>query len=546
MLHRSLVIFILLFTVCSTVMGQITCQGMVSSSEVNTALPFVNIGIKGKNVGAISQSDGKFSIVIPLSYENDTLTFSMVGYEELSLPIKRIHQEKLQVFRLIQKTTMMNTVSISTGKLVERSFGIKKSRTLIHLLDGSMNQNDIFEIAQLIKSDTGLSKITSVNLFINQPRKDSGTFRINFYALENNLPGERLFEKSIVQTKKIQEGWMKFDLNEYGVYLKGEFVVALEFIPSGKRNVPIYYELKLGGSSKSFVRTSSQGDWSVPPHHYRLYITALVADDHRNKKVEDVEEQETTPDTVLYSKSVKDSFSIFIHVPGNYNKRKFRNFPVVYLLDANVYFDQISTMIHESETDAIVVSIGYRDFIEMDSLRNRDYTFPPVLNQVGFTASGGADSFLKFIKEELMPYINVAYAVDTSNQTLMGHSLGGYFVLYTLLESFRNNNCGFRNYIAASPSLDYADKYLLNQFQDLTVHVVGQKKLLVTFGGKEDGEDGGSETIGMDNFKILTGCLSGKEDSGLTITDVVFPTFRHMDTAIPTFGKAMLEMVRRE
>lgn len=73
--------------------------------------------------------------------------------------------------------------------------------------------------------------------------------------------------------------------------------------------------------------------------------------------------------------------------------------------------------------------------------------------------------------------------------------------------------------------MDYADKYLLNQFQDLTVHAVGQKKLLVTFGGKEDGEDGGSETIGMDNFKILAGCLSGKKDSGLTITDVVFPSF---------------------
>lgn len=79
-------------------------------------------------------------------------TFSMVGYEELNLPIKRIQQEELRVFRLSEKPSLMNEVSVSVGRLVEKSFGIRNNRALIHLLDGSTKRDDIFEIAQFSRS----------------------------------------------------------------------------------------------------------------------------------------------------------------------------------------------------------------------------------------------------------------------------------------------------------------------------------------------------------------------------------------------------------
>lgn len=59
--------------------AQVTVSGVVTASGGQSALPFVNIGIKGKNIGTMSQPEGMFSLVIPASHENDTLTFSMVG-----------------------------------------------------------------------------------------------------------------------------------------------------------------------------------------------------------------------------------------------------------------------------------------------------------------------------------------------------------------------------------------------------------------------------------------------------------------------------------
>lgn len=540
MMHKFLFSILFICGICFSSIAQTTLTGVVVDSDNQAVLPFVNIGIKKKNIGTSSLLDGTFTIKIPSQNENDTLTFSMVGYSELNLSIKNIVSTNQKTFQLKIKTTALNSVVVTASKLVEQKFGIKNNGAILHFTDGSTNQNDIFEIAQLIKLDTTLSKITSVNLLISEPRNDSGTFRINFYGYDGSRPTEKIIEKSIVQTKQIQEGWLKFDLTKYKVYLKGSFVVAIEFIPTKKKNYPIYYEIKLGGSSKSFVRTSSQGEWSVPPHHYRLFVTALVADKKNKFHQEDSEERESIPATTLFSESVKDSFSVFISLPKDYAKKNNQIFPVIYLLDANVYFEIVADAIKENNSNAILVGIGYKDFMKMDSLRNRDYTFPKALSQDSFPISGDADKFLSFMRNELLPYIDKTYRTDTSNRTLLGHSLGGYFTLYALEQAMLNKNNSFKNYVAASPSLEYCKNYLIKQFQNISGNDnTNQQTLFLTFGAREDSEDGGIGTEGIDNFNTFINLLSNNRFKNIKLKSEVYPTFGHMETAVPTFTKSL-------
>ncbi|MBX7108697.1 MAG: carboxypeptidase-like regulatory domain-containing protein [Chitinophagales bacterium] len=540
MTHRFLFTLIFIFGICVSSIAQITLTGVVIDSTNQIVLPFVNIGIKEKNIGTSSMADGTFSIIIPTKNENDTLTFSMVGYSELNVAIKNIVTTNQKTFQLKLKKAEIKSVIVTASKLVEQKFGIINDGAIIHFTDGSTNQNDIFEIAQLIKLDTAISRITSVNLHINESRSDSGVFRINFYGYNGNRPTERIIEKCIIETKQINEGWLKFDLTKYKVYLKGSFVVALEFIPIQKKNKPIYYEIKLGGSSKSFVRTSSQGEWNVPPHHYRLFITALVADEKNKNKHQGSEEEESIPTTTLFSDFVKDSFSIFISLPKDYIKKKNSNFPVTYLLDANVYFDIVSDAIRENKVNTILVGIGYKDFMLMDSLRNRDYTFPKALSQDSFTISGSADKFLSFIKCELLPYIDKAYRTDTSNRTLMGHSLGGFFTLYALKQMMFDKNRTFKNYVAASPTLDYCNNYLIKQFQNISYNDnLKLQNLFLTYGAREGSEDGGNETEGVDNFNSFVTLLASNRLKNIKVKSEVYPTFGHMETAVPTFTKSL-------
>ena len=65
-------------------------SGLVLDKKNNEPLAFVNIGIINRNIGTISYENGSFELAIPVQHANDELTFSMVGYKVLTIPINDI------------------------------------------------------------------------------------------------------------------------------------------------------------------------------------------------------------------------------------------------------------------------------------------------------------------------------------------------------------------------------------------------------------------------------------------------------------------------
>jgi len=516
-------------------LSQASITGYVVDASNGEPLAYVNIGIKEKDVGTSSLKNGFFSINIPPEYRNDTLTFSMVGYHEINTFVGQLDSQKNTSIQLVEKTTNLKELVISAEKLVEKKYGIKK-RGIIHFTDGMFKKDDSFEIGQVIKLGNKTSQITSINLHINSSRPDSGNFRINFYRfdVEDNLPKERIVEKNIFQRHSIREGWLTFDLKEYNILLKGDVLISVEFIPEHREDIQqILYEVKIGGSSKSFYRKSSLGSWNAPPHHYCLYATAMVDKD----APEDLEEDESVPAFTLKSDMSGEPYSVFVRLPKDYNHTG-KNYPVVYHVDGNVYFDPISSSLNrlikkkKVASDAIVVGIGYENAYVMDSLRDRDYTYPKAIPADSFPVSGGAEGFYRFIRMELMPHIEMTYRVDTTSRTLMGHSLGGYFVLYALLKE-TNDNSVFNNFVAASPSISYYDYYIPKQFRDLRYQGkdVRKPKLYLTIGELEIDED---PTDGFKNFDRI---LSAQNFIQLKFQ--IYKNLEHMGTAVPSFEDGM-------
>jgi CarboxypepD_reg-like domain len=69
-------------------------NGRVYNKKTNEPIPFVNIYIKNKNIGTISNNDGNFIFKVPLENADDSVYFSSIGYVTLA---KRING--LQVFQ---------------------------------------------------------------------------------------------------------------------------------------------------------------------------------------------------------------------------------------------------------------------------------------------------------------------------------------------------------------------------------------------------------------------------------------------------------------
>ncbi len=250
----------------------------------------------------------------------------------------------------------------------------------------------------------------------------------------------------------------------------------------------------------------------------------------------------------LYSKNVLDSFSIFVNLPNDYNPKQKEKYPVVYLLDANLYFDILAATINKySEVGlappVILVGIGYKDFPTMDSLRNRDDTYPTAIPEYQMTVSGGADKFLSFINNELIPQIDKEYKTDTSKRVLMGHSLGGYFTVYTILQDLLGKSNSFNSYIAASPSIHYNKYYLLSQLKEIATQKNRRKKIntYITFGGQEDAESKTDSSIVKikDLTNQLSNLFSVKQSGYIIYKSDIFSNLDHMDTQIPTFIKGL-------
>ncbi|MEP2935774.1 MAG: alpha/beta hydrolase-fold protein [Gilvibacter sp.] len=161
----------------------------------------------------------------------------------------------------------------------------------------------------------------------------------------------------------------------------------------------------------------------------------------------------------LYSNILQEQREIWIHLPEDFDNSK--QYPVIYVLDASQHFYVITGMLKQlipwQIPNSILVGITNTD-------RTRDFTPTNVPFQRGHKSetSGGASNFLKFIDEELKPFINNKYPTENNN-TIIGHSTGGLFVLY----SFLHHENSFDNYLAIDPSLWWDKENLVNETQGL-------------------------------------------------------------------------------
>ncbi len=245
-----------------------------------------------------------------------------------------------------------------------------------------------------------------------------------------------------------------------------------------------------------------------------------------------------------YSASVNDSFYIDVQLPKEYEANPHKKYSTLVFIDGNFYFPMMSGILHQYEKAGllepfIVVGIGYKSFQEMDSLRTRDYLFPAALPSDELNASGGGEHFYNYITKELLPKIDSDFRTEPTDRTLLGHSFGGYFVVYSMLQQSKDQSSVFKNFISASPSLWYNDFYLTKQTDQLLANhkSIG---LYLSAGELED------STWQVNPVKRLASELQKKKKEELNLKIRIFNHLDHMDVPLVTFTKGLQELRERK
>ena len=155
----------------------------------------------------------------------------------------------------------------------------------------------------------------------------------------------------------------------------------------------------------------------------------------------------------IYSEVLGEERPVMIYTPPGYELNN-GDYPVMYLLDGD------SHLLHTA---------GITDFLSRNGLmpqmvivgipnteRTRDLTPAQTTPNERFPTAGGADNFMAFIGDELMPFIEEKFRV-APYKILVGHSFGGLFSVHTLLTRPEL----FDAHIAISPSLWWDQKGLV-------------------------------------------------------------------------------------
>lgn len=164
----------------------------------------------------------------------------------------------------------------------------------------------------------------------------------------------------------------------------------------------------------------------------------------------------------LYSKTLKETRKIYVQLPADYKPDENIKYPVVFVLDGEVFLPTVNDVqnYYSGGFTPEMVIVG----ISNDKNRMRDLTTSKVTEMYGSPfkqENGEAVNFSKFIETELIPFVENKYPV-TNFRTLIGHSYGGLFALYSLVHHPEL----FSNYLAIDPSLDWDNQQLIKEAKD--------------------------------------------------------------------------------
>jgi uncharacterized protein len=240
---------------------------------------------------------------------------------------------------------------------------------------------------------------------------------------------------------------------------------------------------------------------------------------------------------VVTSRTSGRAYQISVALPDGYSPRH-SPYPVLYASDANAEFGTVVETARllafgRAIPGVVVVGVGYPNPGQGFRASNVSRTFdltptadPDWIRTEGPAGmpqpvpapdrSGGAPQFLAFLRTQLVPLIERRYNVSHEDRAFAGHSLGGLFGTYALLEG----GGLFHRFVIMSPSL-WWDHYAVLKLED--AYAASGKpmaaRVFFSTGALEDGTGGHPMTSDARSFADK---LAGRSYRDLELKSQVF------------------------
>ncbi len=262
---RLFILLILSFSLITSVSAQTMLRGKVVDDKNGSAIPYVNIGLVGKNTGTVSNDNGTFDLRVSERDAEAEIRVSILGYQSQSFTVRQL-QAKLEensVLGLQAQSYNLDEIVVVPKFTKTKRLGNRAVST--PLKDGFAGDKLGREggIVVELKERFRPAVVTNFSTYIVKNTYDEMTFRLNFYTVKNGLPDKPLPRESIIITSKIKKGVLSVDLEEYGIVVEDDFAVTLEWIKDFGDYGSLLFAMRLFTGPTCVYRYTSQAGWDA-------------------------------------------------------------------------------------------------------------------------------------------------------------------------------------------------------------------------------------------------------------------------------------------
>lgn len=218
----SVCIITLFYTSASFSQG--TVEGRILSSQDDSPVPYVNIGIVDYMIGTVSDASGHFDL--PYRSETDSVIFSAIGFTSQKVSIRDLYQTS--VVRLAPRTYSMEEIIVEErglGEIKEIGYNITGRRQSIGFGSTMLGT----EIGAHIRIDNE-TVVEKAFFIFNRSRGDQLLFRVNLYQFENGELSLNLIPENVIIESPGSARTVSVDLSEYNIVTDKDVLLSLEWV----------------------------------------------------------------------------------------------------------------------------------------------------------------------------------------------------------------------------------------------------------------------------------------------------------------------------
>lgn len=231
----------------------------------------------------------------------------------------------------------------------------------------------------------------------------------------------------------------------------------------------------------------------------------------------------------IMSKFFKEERVIKVHLPKKFNRNE--KLPVIFVFDAqwypfyNLIISSIDYLTEINELPkSLVVGI-------LSKKRQFEFTPEPVNEDWKMPSLGGAKKLENHLLQEVLPLIDSLHQIQPF-RTAIGHSLGGTFILNSLIDSPNL----FNAVIAISPNLQIDDEEIVLKIKrNITTLKRGNKFLFVTIGTK-----GEPDSSFLSSVKKLDSVMTLETSKTFHWNFKIYKGFNHATTPLESINNSLL------